>query len=256
MTQRVTIGARFAGPPGSANGGYTCGVLAAQVQGRPGGPVAATLRRPPPLDRPMDARLAAAGGVSLYDGDVLIAEAAPAPDAVLHVVDPVDFQDAAALGPTYAGLTAHPFPGCFVCGVARPAGDGMGLRPGRLPDQPETTASAWRPQSSLPHQGGKIKREIVWAALDCPGGWTVDLIGRPAVLGRLTAVVDDQPQIGEPCVVMGRLLRQDGRKSITATTLYDGDGRILGRAEAVWIEVSVPGMDEPPSSSSEEGRLD
>jgi hypothetical protein len=239
MSSRVTIGRRFAGPPGSANGGYTCGVLATAVGGAAVA-ITVTLRRPPPLDTPMDMRPAAAGGVSLHDGDALITEAGLARDAVLDLVDPVGYADAAALGPTYAGLTSHPFPGCFVCGVALPAGDGMGLRPGRLPDQPDTTTSAWRPQSSLPHAGGKIKPEIVWAALDCPGGWTIDQIGRPAVLGRLTAVIDDQPQVGEPCVVMGRLLRQDGRKSITATTLYDGDGRVLGRAEAVWIEVSAP----------------
>jgi hypothetical protein len=53
----------------------------------------------------------------------------------------------------------------------------------------------------------------------------------------MTAIVDDRPRIGERCVVMGRLLRQDGRKSVTATTLYAGDGHILGRAQAVWIEV-------------------
>jgi hypothetical protein len=116
-------------------------------------------------------------------------------------------------------------------------------------------------------------------SLDCPGGWTIDMVGRPAVLGRLTAAVDDQPQVGEPCVVMGRLLRQDGRKSVAATTLYDADGRILARAEAVWIELSAAELaglgglvggglagggladelvdkDEPPSASSEEGRLD
>ena len=77
-----------------------------------------------------------------------------------------------------------------------------------------------------------------WAtALDCPGGWTLDIVGRPAVLGRITAQVDALPAVGEPCVVMGRLLRRSGRKGISATTVYDGDGRVLGRAEAVWIEI-------------------
>jgi hypothetical protein len=36
---------------------------------------------------------------------------------------------------------------------------------------------------------------------------------------------------------MGRLLAEDGRKTVTATTLYDADGRILGRARQVWIGV-------------------
>jgi hypothetical protein len=39
--------ARFNGPPGSANGGYACGVIAQHV---PSDLVEVTLRRPPPLD--------------------------------------------------------------------------------------------------------------------------------------------------------------------------------------------------------------
>jgi hypothetical protein len=237
MTRSVVIDGQFAGPPGSANGGYTSGVCASLVGASPGTPVTVTLRRPPPLDRPMEVRRSAAGGVELYGDDGLIAEAVPAPRAGLDIVDPVDFGTAHAVGATYAGLAGHPFPGCFVCGIDPQAQGGMALRPGRLPDRPDTTASAWVPGPALPQQGGKVTMEIVWASLDCPGGWAIDLVGRPAVLGRMTAIVDDRPRIDERCVVMGRLLRQDGRKSVTATTLYAGDGRILGRAQAVWIEV-------------------
>jgi hypothetical protein len=43
----ITIEARYHGPSGSGNGGYTCGRLAALLPG----PVEVTLRRPPPLDR-------------------------------------------------------------------------------------------------------------------------------------------------------------------------------------------------------------
>jgi hypothetical protein len=57
------------------------------------------------------------------------------------------------------------------------------------------------------------------------------------VLGRMTARVDALPQVGDPCVVMGQLVDHVGRKARTVTTLYDGDGRVLARACAVWIEV-------------------
>jgi acyl-CoA thioesterase FadM len=57
------------------------------------------------------------------------------------------------------------------------------------------------------------------------------------VLGQLTACIDARPPAGEACVVMGRLLAEDGRKTTTATTLYDADGRVLGRAQQVWIMV-------------------
>jgi hypothetical protein len=36
---------------------------------------------------------------------------------------------------------------------------------------------------------------------------------------------------------MGRWLGEDGRKTFTATTMYDADGRILARARHVWIAV-------------------
>jgi hypothetical protein len=70
----MRIPARHMGPPGSANGGITCGRVAAYVAA----PVAqVTLRRPPPLDT--DLRVDASGeAVRLLDGDDLVAEAEPA----------------------------------------------------------------------------------------------------------------------------------------------------------------------------------
>lgn len=49
MTDSLVIPARFCGPPGTGNGGYVCGRIAAYVDG----PVTVTLRRPPPLATPM-----------------------------------------------------------------------------------------------------------------------------------------------------------------------------------------------------------
>jgi hypothetical protein len=57
------------------------------------------------------------------------------------------------------------------------------------------------------------------------------------VLGRMTARVDDLPVIGEPHVVVGEGRGQEGRKTFTASTLHDADGRIVGRAEHVWVAV-------------------
>ena len=52
----------------------------------------------------------------------------------------------------------------------------------------------------------------------------------------MTAVCLERPRVGQPLVVVGARLREDGRKTFTATSLYDGD-RLLGRAEHVWFEV-------------------
>ena len=60
------------------------------------------------------------------------------------------------------------------------------------------------------------------------------------VLGRMTAAVDALPQAGDPCVVMGRWLGAERRKTFTASTLYDADGRVLGRAQATWITLGSP----------------
>ena len=45
MTEALVIPTRYCGPPGSGNGGYVCGRIAAYANG----PVTVTLRRPPPL---------------------------------------------------------------------------------------------------------------------------------------------------------------------------------------------------------------
>ncbi len=76
-----------------------------------------------------------------------------------------------------------------------------------------------------------------WSALDCVGGWAGDLTERLMVLGQMTAIVDDLPVQGERHVVTGEHRGTEGRKTFTATTLHDADGRIVGRAEHVWLAV-------------------
>ncbi|HEX6919309.1 MAG TPA: hypothetical protein VF314_03670 [Actinomycetes bacterium] len=242
----LTIRARFSGPPGSANGGYAAGRLALLHGGD--GPVQVTLRLPPPLDTPMAVTTTDDARTLLTHGGALVAEAQSGRldrDLVL----PVTVDTALAQMGRYAGLTQHPFPGCFACGTDRPAPDGLGLRPGRLEDRPDTVVTAWVPDESLVDGDGDgdgaVGPEMVWAALDCPGGWSADLIGRPMVLGRMTAEVDALPEVGDRCVVLGRLLGTDGRKTFTQTTAYDGDGRVLGRAEATWLSVDPARLARP-----------
>lgn len=229
----MVVPARFAGPPGSANGGWVAGRLAGLS--RLTGAVQVTLRHPPPLEVDLDVRTAD-GRTTLGFGGAEIAEAVAGALAG-QLVDPVDPDTAEDVMARYAGWTSHPFPGCFACGTDRPAPDGLGLRPGRLLDRPDTVATSWLPDASLADVDGRLPPHLVWAALDCPGGWSSDLVGRPMVLGRMTAQVDATPRAGEPCVVVGQHLADDGRKTYTASTAYDSDGRVLGRAEATWIAV-------------------
>jgi hypothetical protein len=236
----LVVPSRFAGPPGSANGGWVSGRLAElSGLGSLGRAVEVTLRHPPPLEVDLDVRTVDDALTTLGFGGAVIAEARAA-ELTGELVGPVDLTSAQAAMAGYAGAAHHPFPGCFVCGTDRPAPDGLGLRPGRLPDRPDTVATAWLPDASLAGADGVLPPAMVWAALDCPGGWSSDLVGRPMVLGRITAAVDALPAAGDRCVVVGRHLRDEGRKTFTVSTAYDGDGRVLGRAEALWIALRTP----------------
>ena len=213
---RMRLASRYNGPPGSAHGGVTAGRLAAYV-GAPA--VRVTLRRPPPLD--VDLRVDASGGSArLYDGEVLIAEAVPS-RVELEVGPPVGVDEASRT--TYPGLTSHPYPGCWVCGTQRE--DGLGLRPGPLPDG--RVACVWTPEQDDP--------VLVWAVLDCPGGWSVQPPGRPMVLGRMTLDRRGALRVGEPHVVLGWHLGDEGRKTYTGTALLTSDGAVVAVAHGTWF---------------------
>jgi hypothetical protein len=240
----ISIASRFAGPPESANGGYTAGRLAGSLGSQP---VTVTLRRPPPLEQPLAVTRIEGGSHLIADGE-LIAEAS-AGHFQHQPVAPVSRARAESVQAAYPGLFDHSFNGCFVCGPEREVGDGMRLCPG--PISADRTACVWTPDESLAdaHAGRFAAIEFVWAALDCPGGWTSDLIARPLVLGRMTGAVHRLPEIGRPVVIVGELYETDGRKTRTGTAAYDENNRLLGRAEQLWIEID-PATFYPSSTAT------
>ena len=216
--ETVVIARRFRGPASSGNGGYTCGLLSRVVEGdaaegdAAGRDAEVTLRVPPPLDTPLRVE-----GMCAYDGDVLVAEVR-ATTVELELPAPPREVEAGEPDPR------HPFPECFVCGPART--DGLGLRPrsyGAL------VAAPWRPD--------EVSRELVWAALDCPGAFAVDpgLTRGASVLGRLAAHVERLPAPGDELVVVGwDLGGAEGRRSYAGTALFSGD-EALAWARATWF---------------------
>ena len=255
-TTELTVPSRFCGPKDSGNGGWTAGSLAALVPGREGEdrcrswpPIEVTLRKPPPLDVPLAVRHLDAEQppvTVLAEGDDRVAEARVVQGEVMPV-EAVPVEEARAAMATYPGLRTHPFPTCFACGTGRAEGDGLRIFPGLVSpaaDGGQRVASVWTPAPSVGEDFHEYVDEVpraslpvTWAALDCTGGWAADLEERMMVLGRMTAEIDALPAIGEEHVVVGQLLGAEGRKSFTASTLYDADGRIVGRARHVWIAV-------------------
>lgn len=202
----------------------------------PAEPVAVTLRTPPPLEVELGLRPVDDDGLHLCDGEVLVAEASVGSFAG-EPVEPVSVETARAAHDRYAGLDDPTFQSCFVCGLSRE--DGLRLMSG--PTSPGSTACVWTPDATLtgPADDGTAAFEFVWAALDCPGGWTTDMLDRPLVLGRMTAQVLALPRVGEPVVVVGRHLSTQGRKTATATAAYTADGDLVGRSEQIWIAIDA-----------------
>ena len=224
----ITLPRRFCGPPDSANGGYTAGVLAQHV----GTTAEVTLRRPPPLDRPLVVE-PEESRVVLRDGADLIAEAS-ATTVDVDVRPPVTLDTAAAvsLSSPFRDATIHPFPTCFTCGPSRQQDDGLRLFAGRVPGT-DSFAAPWTPS--------EVSDEIVWAALDCPSCAVIYLDDShpPAhVLGRIAARIDHRPQPGAPHIIMSWPLERTGRKVLSASAILDSDARLCAVARATWIRLA------------------
>jgi hypothetical protein len=235
----VVIPARFNGPPGSANGGYTCGVLASLL----GADVAqVSLRTPPPVGRPL-AVSHGEGLVELHDGGTLVAEGEPS-ELLLDVPDPVDpdTAEAASAAGRESWTASHPFPTCVVCGPERAPGDGYRIFPGPVAGRDGVFAAPWTPHESLAGDDGNVRPECLWGALDCPTSAPVANFGEgpPVVLARLTARIGCAVRVGERHSLVSWRLGLDGRKRHGGCALFDESGRLLCASRALWIELRDP----------------
>ncbi len=235
MAGEVVIAPRFNGPPGSANGGYACGLVAAAI----GSEAQVSLRLPPPLGVPLARRRGDDGAVRLLDGEAVVAEGRPGRPAG-DVPAPPSLQAAARASERYAGRRPddHPFPTCFVCGPLRGA-DGLRLFAGPVADAGDgdgdgLLACPWRPPRDLAPDG-PVDPVFVWAALDCPSGFACIPPRTRTVLAAMTAAMEAPVHPGASYVVTAWPLSSEGRKHRAGSAIHDAAGRRVARAETLWI---------------------
>jgi hypothetical protein len=221
VEQTASFDRRYRGPLTSANGGYAAGTLASFVDADA---VEVTLRLPPPLERPLDVRRVN-DAVALFDGDDVVAEAR---GTTLALEPPqVTPEEAAAASRRHVRLGSAAFSECFSCGI-RHERDGLEIHPGPVPEHEPLHAASWIAR--------EVDPAVVWAAIDCTGAYALRGLGRgDTLLGRMTARVERLPDEGEPCVVVGWRLEEDGRKLHAATALLGAEGEPLAFARQVWI---------------------
>ena len=226
------IADRFRGPPKSGNGGYVCGRIAKHLRGT----VSVRLRAPPPLSTQV--RLETTDtAAQLFHGSTLIGEAKQT-DLEVEALQCPSYSEAEQAAESYLGFKTHSFPGCFVCGPARLAGDGLRIFPGASVNS-RVIAAPWLPDQSLADEDGQVKSEFLWSALDCPSGFAVLPLpaGLAIVLGELCASIVREVSVGERCVVTAWPLSVEGRKRRAASAIYSETGEPIALARAVWIEV-------------------
>jgi hypothetical protein len=236
VTDTLTIPARFNGPPGSANGGYTCGRVAELVGAEE---VEVSLRRPPPLDTTLEV-VRDGEHVELRDGDTLVAEGGPT-ELLFDVPDPVEHDKVAAAEERGREHWAadHPFPTCVVCGPEREPGDGMRIFPADISGQGMLFGACWTPREQEGDGDGWVRPELVWAVLDCPTSAPVANFGEgpPMVLASLASRLGCPVRVGEPHTILSWGLEVDGRKRRAAAALYDSAGVLVCASRALWIEL-------------------
>jgi hypothetical protein len=217
----------YQGPPDSANGGYACGLFAEQaaLSLGTGTPLAVQLHAPPPLETNLTIKRTSRR-VHIWSDLGIVATVSP--DATeVELIPPVSQGEAEVASEGFKGRSFHPFPTCVICGSGRKDQAALRLSPGPVIGRDGSVACIWIPRS-------EVNVELMWAVLDCPGGWTLEQIPAPWVLSRMTARIAAFPVPGETTVAVAYGERNGEQSAQCLSALYRADGSELGRALATW----------------------
>jgi len=235
-SSHLEVARRYAGPPTMGHGGYVAGLLARRRKGV----VQVTLRRPTPLDAPIEL-VDTDDLLELRNGDEVIASAEVVPGPLdLDVPAPPTLDEARAAeagSPShYDGRGVHPT--CFGCGTA--ADGGLRIHVGPLEGrEPPQVAAVWLPGEALADPDGTVDPHWVLAALDCPGAFAFIAGGKRAgLLGRIVFEQHGPVAAADEHVVTGWQVGEDGRKLFAGTALFAADGTLLASAKATWFQMT------------------
>ena len=232
---KVEVAHRFHGPPSMGHGGYVAGLLCEAIPGA----VQVTLRKPTPLDRPLELASAEGGGVTLLDGETLIAEAesatlelaVPAPPSLLEVIA------AEARSPSFHGERGvHPT--CFGCSRLRAEGEGLRVFAGahQAASGQRMVAGRFIPGRAFASDDGHVRKLYAFAALDCAGAFAFIAEGqRAGLLGRIVLQQHRPAPAAQELIVIGWQIGRDGRKLFAGTALLDAAGTLYASAKATWF---------------------
>jgi hypothetical protein len=201
-----------------------------------GGAADVSLRRPIPLDTPLDVVAEGAGSVQMLESERVVAEARSSAEIDVDLpAPPVAIHEARAATARYRGATHGVFSRCFVCGRARE--DAFGVFPGAVAGR-RLVASPWTPPASTADDAGHVLPEFVWAVLDCPTYFALHMERElsMSVLARFAARVDAPVVVGVEHVVIAWPIEIAGRKQFAGAALLASDGEPLAVARALLIE--------------------
>ncbi|TGK33377.1 hypothetical protein EHQ12_11135 [Leptospira gomenensis] len=240
--ETITIPSKFCGPPLSGNGGFSAGSAAKKLNSLSS---IVKIKAPIPLDTELRVNFDPNTYSSLVDissGSVAV-EAEPAPDFRLDLPRPVSMDAILEASGSYLGFVEHPFPSCFVCGPERNEKDGMRIFSGKIPDQPgfkHLHAAIWRPWKELSDDSGSIRKEVIWAALDCPGGFAVSVEDpQMIVLAKLSGRILAPIQAEESYRILSWEIARNRRVRTAGTAIFrEKEDFCVAYSEGGWM---VPG---------------
>lgn len=226
------------GYPELAFGGYVAGLLAARSGNRT---TRVDFRRVVAVDAPVRFTLPENGRTALTapDGTVLV-EATPS--FLTRAAPPAPtWAEAEAVTRVASTTPKRALTDCYGCGAACEPGRGLRLFPWGLRDR-NMMAAAWTPDAGLADSTGELPPEVVWSALDCPGGITAFhymRMGQGAFTASLTATQFEPVYAGVDYISHAWPVQQDGRKYSVGVALSTRDGGLCALAEALWIEPRI-----------------